>query len=70
VSFAGLNGPILAPGVGAQGGTADDVRRVFGSAMRDVIPSVSRDVLRHGSDVTELRDAVHRLAGEFTFLRP
>jgi hypothetical protein len=38
--------------------------------MRDVIPSVSRDVLRHGSDVTELRDAVHRLAGEFTFLRP
>jgi orotidine-5'-phosphate decarboxylase len=70
VSFAGLNGPVLAPGIGAQGGTADDVRRVFGSATRDVIPSVSRDVLRHGSDVTELRDAVRRLAGEFAFLRP
>jgi orotidine-5'-phosphate decarboxylase len=70
VSFAGLNGPILAPGVGAQGGTAEDVRRVFGSAMRDVVPSVSRDVLRHGPDVTELRDAVRRLAGDFTFLRP
>jgi orotidine-5'-phosphate decarboxylase len=70
VSFAGLNGPILAPGVGAQGGTSDDVRRVFGSSTRDVVPSVSRDVLRHGSDVSELRDAVRRLAGEFAFLRP
>jgi orotidine-5'-phosphate decarboxylase len=69
VSFADLNGPILVPGVGAQGGTAEDVRRVFGGATRDVIPSVSRDVLRHGSDVVELRDAVHRLVGEFTFLR-
>ncbi|MFN2561841.1 MAG: orotidine-5'-phosphate decarboxylase [Jatrophihabitans sp.] len=69
VSFSGLNGPILAPGIGAQGGTSDDVRRVFGSSTRDVIPSVSRDVLRHGSDVTELRDAVRRLAGEFAFLR-
>jgi orotidine-5'-phosphate decarboxylase len=69
VSFAGLNGPILAPGVGAQGGTADDIRRVFGTATRNVIPSVSRDVLRHGRDVTELRDAVHRLVAEFGFLR-
>ncbi len=69
VSFTGLNGPILAPGVGAQGGTSDDVRRVFGAATHDVIPSVSRDVLRHGRDVTELRDAVHRLVDEFSFLR-
>lgn len=69
VDFAALNGPILAPGVGAQGGTADHVRRVFGADTRNVIPSVSRDVLRHGHDVTELRDAVSRLVEEYGFLR-
>jgi orotidine-5'-phosphate decarboxylase len=67
--FDGLRGPILAPGVGAQGGTADDVRRVFGAATRDVLPSVSREVLRDGPDVAALRDAVHRLAADFAFLR-
>ncbi len=67
--FGALNGPILAPGVGAQGGTADDVRRVFGAALRAVVPSVSREVLRHGPDVAALRDAVSRLADAFAFLR-
>lgn len=69
VDFARLNGPILAPGVGAQGGTADDVRRVFGGTLRHVLPSVSREVLRHGPDVATLRSAVERLAAEFAFLR-
>ncbi len=69
VHFDRLDGPILAPGIGAQGGTADDVRRVFGAAMRSVLPSVSREVLRHGPDLHALRDAVLRLVDEFTFLR-
>ena len=64
-----LNGPILAPGVGAQGGTAADVRRVFGAALRDVLPSVSREVLRHGPDVPALRAAASALVDEFAFLR-
>jgi len=67
--FDRLNGPILAPGVGAQGGTAEDVRRVFGSAARHVVPSVSREVLRAGPDLHALRDAVQRLTDEFAFLR-
>lgn len=67
--FGALNGPILVPGVGAQGGTAGDVRRVFGDALRGVMPSVSRAVLRHGPDATALRDAVLRLADDFAFLR-
>jgi orotidine-5'-phosphate decarboxylase len=54
-----LNGPILAPGVGAQGGTAADVRRLFGDAP-GVLPSVSRDVLRTGPDITALRAAARR----------
>lgn len=68
-SFEQLNGPILAPGVGAQGGTADDVRRLFGASLRNVVPSVSREVLRAGPDVAGLRDAVDRLVGDFAFLR-
>jgi orotidine-5'-phosphate decarboxylase len=60
-SFAGLNGPILAPGLGAQGATPEDLRRVFGSALPDVLPSTSRDVLGRGPAVQSLRDAVERL---------
>ena len=39
------------PGVGAQGGTADDVRRIFG-ARRQVLPSSSREILGAGPDAT------------------
>lgn len=59
-----LNGPILAPGVGAQGGTPADVRRLFGDAP-GVLPSVSRDVLRAGPDITALRDAARRYRDQF-----
>ena len=44
-----FNGPILAPGFGAQGarvGRSD--KRLFGPDMRNVLPTSSRDVLRHG----------------------
>jgi orotidine-5'-phosphate decarboxylase len=67
VDLSKLNGPILAPGVGAQGGTADDVRRIFGDA-RCVLPSVSREVLRAGPDVTAVRDAARRQLDQFAFL--
>jgi orotidine-5'-phosphate decarboxylase len=43
-----VNGPVLAPGYGAQGGTLDDLRRLFGTALRHVVPSTSRDLLREG----------------------
>ena len=43
-----INGPLLAPGYGAQGGTADDLRRIFGSALPHVLPSSSRELLRVG----------------------
>jgi orotidine-5'-phosphate decarboxylase len=60
----GINGPLLAPGIGAQGATAADLRRVFGSAVADVVPSVSRGVLKHGPSVAALRAAAARAAGE------
>ncbi|GAA4875310.1 orotidine-5'-phosphate decarboxylase [Kitasatospora terrestris] len=52
-----INGPLLAPGVGAQGATAKDLPRVFGASVRNVVPSVSRDVLKHGPSVQALRAA-------------
>ncbi|KQY64257.1 orotidine-5'-phosphate decarboxylase [Nocardioides sp. Root140] len=63
-----FNGPILAPGVGAQGGTVDDVRRIFGSAARNVTPSSSRQLLLQGPDASSLRDAVRRTNDEFRAL--
>ncbi|WP_432843777.1 orotidine-5'-phosphate decarboxylase [Dactylosporangium sp. CA-092794] len=55
-----LNGPILAPGLGAQGGRAEDLRAVFGDALGDVLPSWSREVLAAGPDPAALRAAVER----------
>jgi orotidine-5'-phosphate decarboxylase len=59
-----INGPLLVPGLGAQGGTVDDVRRVFGDVIDHVIPSTSRAVLSAGPDVTALRDAAARVNAE------
>ncbi|MBQ1000243.1 orotidine-5'-phosphate decarboxylase [Streptomyces nigra] len=59
-----INGPLLAPGIGAQGATPADLPRVFGAAVRNVVPNVSRGVLRHGPDVVALRDAASRFADE------
>jgi orotidine-5'-phosphate decarboxylase len=55
--LAALNGPLLAPGIGAQGATPRDLRSVFGDALGAVLPSVSREVLRNGPDVQALRAA-------------
>ncbi|MFE9558033.1 orotidine-5'-phosphate decarboxylase [Streptomyces sp. NPDC006692] len=59
-----INGPLLAPGIGAQGATPADLPEVFGSAVRNVVPSVSRGVLRHGPDADALRAAAARYADE------
>lgn len=63
---AGLSvgGPLLAPGIGAQGATPADLPALFGPALPYVLPSVSRDVLRHGPDVAGLRNAARRYAEE------
>ena len=55
----------LAPGVGAQGATPEDIARVFAACPERVIPSASRSLLIDGPDVGRLRDTAGRLAGEF-----
>jgi orotidine-5'-phosphate decarboxylase len=55
-----INGPLLVPGVGAQGGTVASVRAVFGDAARHVVPASSREILAAGPDPDGLRDAAAR----------
>jgi len=59
-----VNGPLLAPGIGAQGATAADIPGLFGTASSNVVPSVSRDVLKHGPSVPALREASARFVDE------
>ena len=63
VDLDGLGGPILAPGLGAQGGSVADLRRLFGNG-RAVVPTVSRDVLAAGPDAGALRAAAARWTAE------
>jgi orotidine-5'-phosphate decarboxylase len=63
VDLDGLGGPILAPGLGAQGGSVADLRRLFGTG-RAVVPTVSRDVLAAGPEPEALRSAAQRWAAE------
>ncbi|MEU0412524.1 orotidine-5'-phosphate decarboxylase [Streptomyces griseorubiginosus] len=65
-----INGPLLAPGVGAQGATPADLPRVFGKAIGNVVPNVSRGVLRHGPDAGALRTAAERFAEEIRAALP
>lgn len=50
-----LAGAALAPGLGAQGGTTQDLARIFPPDVT-VVASTSRDVLGAGPDIDRLRD--------------
>jgi orotidine-5'-phosphate decarboxylase len=65
VDLDGLGGPILAPGLGAQGGSVADLRRLFGD-RRAVVPTVSRGVLAAGPDRAALRAAADRWTADLT----
>jgi orotidine-5'-phosphate decarboxylase len=56
-----VGGPLLAPGLGAQGASPDQLRAVFGTALPDVLPSVSREVLAAGPSASSLQDAAERI---------
>ncbi len=55
-----VNGPFLAPGIGAQGATAADLRAVFGGSTGAVLPAISRDVLGRGPTIAGLRSAAQK----------
>ena len=58
------NGPLLAPGVGAQGAGPAELEAVFGSARRQVLASTSRGVLKAGPSIEALRKAASASAYE------
>ncbi|MDQ2791013.1 MAG: orotidine-5'-phosphate decarboxylase [Actinomycetota bacterium] len=64
VRLDALNGPILAPGIGAQGARLADLPQIFGAASRHVVASTSRDLLRHGPQPAALRHAARRIADQ------
>lgn len=68
IDLAAANAPLLAPGIGAQGATAADLRSVFGSALPQVLASSSRSILAAGPEVPALRAAARRTAGEVAAL--
>lgn len=56
-----INGPLLVPGLGAQGGTVEDLKRLFGDVWPQVVPSSSRDILRAGPDPAALRASAQQV---------
>lgn len=60
-----IAGPLLVPGIGAQGGTEDDVRRIFEGVLHLVLPSSSREILSAGPDAGALRAAAEQAAATF-----
>ena len=62
--LSAVNGPLLAPGLGAQGASASDLARVFGTSLPAVLPSYSREVLSAGPDPAALRAAADRILAE------
>ena len=64
VDLQAVNGPLLAPGVGAQGAGPRELAQVFGSARRQVLASSSRGVLVAGPDTRALRDAARRASDD------
>lgn len=60
-----LGGPILVPGLGAQGGTTEQLRKAFGALPPGrVLPTAARSVLRAGPRVPALRAQAERLVAD------
>ncbi|CAJ1499353.1 orotidine-5'-phosphate decarboxylase [[Mycobacterium] kokjensenii] len=66
--LSALGGPVLIPGIGAQGGRPEDLAGLGGAASATLLPAVSREVLRAGPDVAALRAAAERLRDAVAYL--
>ena len=63
-----INGPLLVPGVGAQGGSAATVRTIFSGVLPQVLPASSREILGAGPSAVGLRSAAERTVQSFVAL--
>jgi orotidine-5'-phosphate decarboxylase len=62
--LAAVRGPLLAPGMGEQGGRPQDLAATFGAALPAVLASASRSILRLGPDPAAMAEGSRSLAGE------
>ena len=70
-ALSDMGGPILAPGLGAQGATPADVKRRFGDCPPgSVLPSASRSLLEEGPDLAALVAGTRRLQDELAAALP
>ena len=60
LDLAGVRGALLAPGFGAQGGTAAGMREGFGPAWPAVLATSSRGILAAGPSVSRLAEQLKR----------
>jgi orotidine-5'-phosphate decarboxylase len=67
-NLSALGGPVLVPGIGAQGGRPEQLAGLGGAAPGQLLPAVSREVLRAGPGVPELRAAGERLREAVAYL--
>ncbi|HEX9499503.1 MAG TPA: orotidine-5'-phosphate decarboxylase [Mycobacterium sp.] len=63
-----LGGPVLVPGVGAQGGRLETLGGFGGAHRGQLLPAVSREVLRAGPEVAALRAAAERFRDAVAYL--
>lgn len=66
--LSALHGPVLIPGIGVQGGRSDALADLGGAARDQLLPAVSREVLRAGPDVAALRAAAERMRDSVAYL--
>ena len=59
-----LGGPILVPGLGAQGARAEDILSILPGDRSGVVPSYSREVLSAGPEMTSLRNQTSKILDE------
>ncbi len=64
----GLGGPVLVPGVGAQGGRPEALAGLGGAKPGQLLPAVSREVLRAGPDPRAVRRAADRIRDAVAYL--
>lgn len=67
IDLEAVNGPLLAPGVGAQGAGPAELATVFGDARPRVLVNQSRGIAAAGPIVEKLRGAIHAASGAAQF---
>lgn len=68
--LSGLGGPVLVPGIGAQGGRPEALTGLGGAGPQQLLPAVSREILQAGPGVAELRAAGERMRDQLAYLTP